>query len=198
MHAPIGHPGLSPRSPISYAYTNFCNLVCTMDIANGMYRFCTSHSYSKKEFKLKGQYREIWSNIKGGAIEDFRESVNNALRMKMMIKTVDGMTFILPTHTVEVYSDSLSFGIDTEFDGVPMRLLDQGEMKQLSNRLDQVYSQAPDGAYVGTEYKQNQPFFLTSFLVNHQGVVHRQIDEGGKLVNTPFNADYVSLWVEQQ
>ncbi len=195
-HAPIGHEHINPLHSISYIYNNFCDVVCTMSLSMGVQRFCSSNSYSKLDFFVKGSYDRIWDNTNQGDVKLMEELVRCAAPMKVIIKAKDGFTYIIPAHTVEVYDDDRSFAIDTEYDGFPCRIKDLNSIDVLDKKLKEVTRISPLESHAGTKYQHDKPFFLTSFMISENSICQREIDDGGNLVNKIFEFYSVEVLAE--
>ncbi len=197
-HAPMGHDQINPLHCLSYIYNNFCDVVCNMSLSMGVQRYCFASSYANLEFFVKGEYERIWDDKNKGNIALMEELVRAAVPMKVIIKARDGFTYITPVHTIEVYDDGESFGIDTEYDGFPDRIRNFGEIFELNSRLQEVANKSPPEAYIATNYQTGTAFFLTSFMVNNNAICHRKINGAGQLVNDIFEFESVAVYAQMR
>ena len=197
VHSPLGHDELGGVTPLSYAYNNFCNVVCTMSLSHGIQRFCSSRNYESINFLTKNKNREIWNSQNSSDLNLLKEAVNQADRMKLVVKGKNELTYIVPIHTVELYDDGLSFGLDTELDGIPFSLINFEYMESLSKKLDDVSAASPKEAYINTRYQSNVDFHLISFYLGKSGICQKAMGPDGKMQTVTFDYEYFKIYAEK-
>jgi len=122
VHPALVTDKLPQMNLLSYVYNNFSPVVCTMSLADRMERYYSADAYSEIKFRANGHYSRIWKGPGGDYNTAILEAVKSGLKMKALIESTDGYTYILPLHTVEVYEKEFDFNAETEFDGYPERL----------------------------------------------------------------------------
>jgi len=99
------------------------------------------------------------------------------LNIKTVIESDDGYTYVLPIHTLEVYQEEGVFAEETEYDGYPEQFRHFYEMEKLGERFTEAVKKMIEGQYVLTGYAFSKPFFLTSFIIKKDEILHRYYDE---------------------
>ncbi len=196
VHPPAGHDELPQQNMLSYAYNNFSPVVCTMSLSDRMERYYSADAYSEITFVANGRYRKIWSGPGGGYNSAILESVRSGLKMKALIESNDSYIYVLPIHTLEVYEEERDFFAETEFDGYPERFRHFKEIELLGKRFTEFVKDEPNAPYAHTGYDFSKPYFLSSFLIKRDSVLHRVYDENYKLSFEEFAISKVEIWVE--
>ena len=170
VHSPVGHSALGIRSPLSYTYNNFSDIVCTSSQSERMERFVSSNIYSEMKFGTKGKYAVI---IENGDVLDhdlLDNIVNSCGRLKVKIKSTEGLIYICDVHTIELYDDRKSIGLDTTFEALPESLFDFEYIYSLGEQLSSVVFGGDAKVGLGTEYKFDVDFRYLSFLISNRSV----------------------------
>jgi len=194
VHAAVGHD-IQSNQCLSYAYSNFSSVVCTSGLTSRTKRFFSANTYRTMEFKTSGLFREIWSMASGGSILDIYQAVKSGCRMKVKIESHDNSVYILNLHTIEVDVDSGLFFAESEYDGYPEELRKIDQIRHIESLFNQ--AQEKSGIHSpSTNYCENSNFFLTSFRVYEDHILHRFIDVQGNVRDETFSAKDVTIWQE--
>ncbi len=195
VHSACGHSEIYQNQVLSYAYNNFSNVVCTCGIATKTKRFFSSEIYSMMEFNIKGRYRKIWCKEEGGNIDELLQAVKSSKRLKLKIESQENYTYILPLHTVEVDKTANVFYAETEYDGYPEELRRPEHIVDIEGMFDRAMKSS-DINSPSTGYYENSEYFLTSFKVYKERIIHRYFDSDNKVKERPFHSNKVSIWEE--
>jgi len=196
VHPPSGHEQISQFNMMSYAYNNFSPVVCTMSLSDRMERYYSSDAYSQVHFRANGHYKKIWTGPADGNISDILESVNSGLKMKAIIESTDGYIYVMPLHTFEVYENDNKFVAETEFDGYPERFRYFKDVEMMGQRFTDFTRETPEIIYAQTGYEFQKPYFLTSFLIKNNSILHRIYDKDNRLHLVDFSFKKVEIWAE--
>ena len=180
VHSACGHPDVEQTQILSYAYNNFSNVVCTSALLDRAKRFYSAETYATMEFNTTGLFRKIWSGEGGGDIEALSAAVSLSRRLKLKIESPDRCIYILPLHTVEVDVTARVFYAETEYDGYPEEIRDFSAAYDIENLFSKAVNEAGINC-PSTNYCRNSHFFLTSFKVYKDRLVHRYFDKNNKI-----------------
>lgn len=195
VHCAVGHPDIHSNEVLSYAYSNFSSVICTCGLASRVKRFFSNATYRTIEFKAKGRFKPIWFYNEGGEIVKIHEAVQAGCRLKAKIESHDGYTYILNLHTVEVDLTAGLFFAETEFDGYPEELRNPAQLDHLQTLFYQAQHQSGI-SHPSTNYTSRSDFFLTSFKIYQNRILHRFYDDNGVVKERVFDAKNVSIWQE--
>ncbi len=199
-HSPFGHKRLKADGVLSYAYNNFTDIVCTMSLNKQLHKFYSSFAYSSLVFHCKNTYSQVWDNINGGDIKDIEKAVRSANNIKLMIENQDGLIFIMPAHTVEVYqSDGEAFfSMQSEYDGIPEMLTKFPLALEVDKQIKNIANTVTTENYVSTDFFGNKPYYSLSFIIMGDSVWQRVIGENGELVQQAFDTKSFKVFVEEK
>jgi len=195
VHAACGHPDLYQNQVLSYAYNNFSNVVCTSGLVSRTKRFLSAKSYATMDFNTRSCYESIWSLEDGGELEMLLEAVRKGLKLKLKIESIDDYVYILNLHTVEVDICAGQFFAESEYDGYPE------EIRQFSqiHDIEKLFVKAEKERGIrspSTNYYQNSEYFLTSFKVYNDHILHRYLDDEGNIRERAYIPKAASIWQE--
>ncbi len=196
VHPPVGHEQLPQMNPLAYAYNNFSPVVCTMSLAGRMERYYSADAYSEIKFLANNRFKKIWCGPGGEYSAAILESVASGLKMKALIESVDGYTYVMPLHTFEVYEKENDFIAETEFDGYPERFRLFKDIEVLGGRFTKFMKENPGIPYASTDFDFSKPYFLSSFLIKKDSILHRMHDQDNKVHLVDFKYRKVEVWVE--
>ncbi len=199
VHGAYGHPNIEDNQILSYAYNNFSNVVCTSGMINRYERFYSSHAYGSLKFITRNKYNKIWqsnSNNNNNNIDSLLNSVKNGLNLKLLIKSIDNYTYILPIHTAEIYEKEKRFSIYTEYDGYPESLRHFELISQLSDTFDSLINTNQEYQYPVKSPINNSNFFLTFFYFNDNSLKKVTTSESGYIDDVKFDYEKVEIWSE--
>ncbi|MEY8203536.1 MAG: hypothetical protein RPR40_00565 [Bermanella sp.] len=196
VHPPVGNDDVYYSQPLSYAYSNFCDVVCSMSMGMNTRRYSSAFNYSRLDFLCKGSFKEIWNDSGCWDTSYLQQAVSSGMKLKVIIKSSSDLYLILPVHTLEVYQGMQKFALDTEFDGVPNILLDFNEMCVVDEKLKNTVKNLCMVDNISTQYIKNTSFFLLSFVVTSHSVEKRYIDEQGRIVTRSYPYQSVQIYSE--
>jgi hypothetical protein len=197
IHQAKGHINIDESNTVAYAYNNFCNLISTCCLKDQLGRYYSAYAYASIEFKCRGNYKKIWSNIEKNNIKGVSNAVNNGLNLKLKIEDNDGYIYIVPVHTVEVYDNGQYFTLETEFDGYPENLRHFSTLNDLGKKFDNVISKGIDKGYPSIEFHKTE-IFLTSFsIMRSEVVIHRRLTPDNKIVSEEMDIKSLEVWSEE-
>lgn len=195
VHAAVGHNDIKSNQPLSYAYSNFSSVVCTSGLTSRTKRFFSANTYRTMEFKTKGVFTEVWSMATNGPILGIHHAVNSGCRMKVKIESHDENIYILNLHTIEVDVDAGLFFAESEYDGYPEELRQVEQIRHLECLFNDAQNKSGISS-PSTNYCENSDFYLTSFRIYNDHLLHRSFDEKGNVIEKAYNAKNVSIWQE--
>ncbi len=195
VHSACGHADIDQRHILSYAYNNFSNVVCTSTLLDRAKRFYSAHTYATMEFNVKGDFQQVWSGEGGGDIEVLYEAVRLSKRLKLKVESAEGRNYILPLHTVEVDKTARVFYAETEYDGYPEEIRDFSATYDIEDLFEKAVNESGVSC-PSTNYCKNSNFFLTSFKVYKDRIIHRYFDGNNNICERAYLAKNVSIWQE--
>jgi hypothetical protein len=188
--------GIKNTNAISYAYNNFSNVICTSCLTENLERYISSYPYSSIRFHTRGNYKKIWCYKDPNNIDVISEAVKEGLRIKIKI-TLDGYTYIVPAHTIEIFGNEKTFTLETEYDGYPERLRHFQAIVDLGAHFDSKIDECSANQYPSINFTKNK-FYLTSFLLRQDGSLLQRVfnDQGGfnRFIVSPVDFE---LWAEE-
>ncbi len=199
VHSPIGHKLIKISTPLSYAYNNFSDVVCTMNYAEKMQRYVGVMMYSRIQFKTKGNYRLAVNGAneeKNINYEVLNEAVENALNIKLIICDNNELIHVLPVHTIELYEDKKDIGIDTNFECVPTLLYNFDYFIKLEDRLKEAVKDQPVGVSPGTDYMFNSQFSILSYVVIGNDIFKRVLNSEGIIEDALISYKWFKIYCE--
>jgi len=195
VHAAIGHNDIKSNQPLSYAYNNFSSVVCTSGLTSRTKRFFSANTYRSMEFKTRGLFTEVWSMASNGPILGIYQAVKSGCRMKVKIESHDNTVYILSLHTIEVDIDEGLFFAETEYDGYPEELRQVDQIRHIESLFNDAQEKSGISS-PSTNYCENSDFFLTSFRIYSDHLLHRFVDGKGDVKDEVYKAKNVSIWQE--
>ena len=161
VHPPFGHDERDNIYSLSYAYNNFSPVVCSMSLSERMERFVSSDAYSSIKFFSTKHYKKIWSVGRVDEVKNVYKSVSEGGKLKALIESDDGYTYIVPLHTVECNISDESFSAESEFDGYPEKLRYFKKMEDLGGIFQKNMNKRDYIPYQTTDRRYNTAFFKT-------------------------------------
>lgn len=194
VHSASGHPDIDNRQSLSYAYSNFFDLVCCFGLDQKVCRYYSSFAYDSIKFITKGSYSRVWSTRHGGDIKSIHEYVANAHNFKVIIKSLDGCIYILPVHTLEVFNKYDGFNLYTEFDGYPESMRDFNNLSILSDNMNLKLKALDKEGYPSLNFMNDINIFSTHFVFDSEILTHKYSGvDSLNFSHVPF--EFIELWV---
>ena len=177
VHASVGHQEIEQGQSLSYAYNNYCDLVCLSGFDKRVVRYYSAEAYTRMEFVTKGEPRTVWHSGRAHSndLSALFQCVNSAVKLKAKIVSQDGYIYIMPLHTVEVYQDLSGFVAYTEYDGYPEYLRHMHEHAELQAKFAAVRASKPGDYYANTAFLTGMEFFTTHFILTAEHLKHRHL-----------------------
>ncbi len=192
VHASVGHLDIEQGQRLSYAYNNYCDLVCLSGFDQQVVRYYSAEAYTRMDFKTQGSSQCIWRSGESD-LNGLFSCVNNAQQLKIRIESLDGYVYVMPLHTVEVYKDLSGFVAYTEYDGYPEYIRHFDEHHELEEKFKSVRESKPGEFYANTSFLNNMEFFTTHFVITAEYLKHRYLKDGD-WVNVDISARSVSIF----
>ncbi|MEY8214517.1 MAG: hypothetical protein RPR97_08545 [Colwellia sp.] len=197
VHSAFGLPNIEENKIVSYAYNNFANVVCTSEITDRYERYYSRYAYGSLKFITRNKYNKIWESTNNNKnFYDLLNSVRNGLKLKLLIKSTDNYTYIIPIHTAEVYEKEKRFSIYTECDGYPEKLRHFEEILEISDILDSMIVPNRKEHYPIKSFLKKCSFFLTFFNFEENSLKKQSVSESGNISHIKFNYEKVEIWSE--
>ena len=178
VHSPIGHP-IDTVTPLAYAYNNFADVVCTMSYTDRIQRYVTTKIYSRIQFKTKGDFKlaiDGCSTAKYIKYDLLNSSVENALKIKLVICEDSDVIHVVSVHTIELHNDEVNFSIDTNFESVPSLLYNFSYFMGLENKFNKFLI---DSENVSTKYLKESDFSLISYTISENNIYKNSLNKDG-------------------
>ncbi len=198
VHSPVGHESIGVTTPLSYAYNNFSDVVCTMNYADKIQRYISSNMYSRMQYKTRGDYKAV---ICGGGdsiinYEVLNTAIENSLNIKMVICEDNNLIHVVPVHTVELYDDKISVGIDTNFESVPSLLYNFNFFDKLECQFNNAIIHSPKSTKVSTEYMANSSFTIISYMISNNDIYKMVLNPQGEIECTIISYQWFKVYCE--
>ncbi len=195
VHSAYGHSNIENDQIVSYAYNNFSNIICTSAMNNRYERFYSSYAYGSLKFKTRNKYNKIWESNNNN-IDGLLNSVKNGLNLKLLIKSIDNYTYILPIHTAEIYEKEKRFSIYTECDGYPDKLRHFELISKLADNFDSMITPNLEKQYPALNFIKDSNFFLTHFNFENGLLKKQTVSKLGDIRHIKFDYEKVEIWSE--
>ncbi|MEY8213551.1 MAG: hypothetical protein RPR97_03600 [Colwellia sp.] len=199
VHSPVGHKPIDITTPLAYAYNNFSDVVCTMNYENKIQRYVSTKIYSRMQYKTKGNYRLAVDGLNESSSIDhhlLNNAVENSLKIKMIICEDDSFIHVVPVHTIELYEDQLSVGIDTNFESVPSLLYNFNYFDKLEANFNERLKDSPESKAASTDYIGNSHFTLISYVIVGSDIRKLVLNSQGKIESTIITYKWFKVYCE--
>ncbi len=198
VHSPMGHGLIKTETPLAYAYNNFSDVVCTMNYADRIQRYCSTKMYSRIQFKTKGNFKLAIDGVNSQKTIDhsiLNDAVENALKIKLIICEENNLIQVVPVHTVELYEDQRDVGIDTNFEAVPSLLYNFEYFYRLEVRLQEVLDSEGTGI-ASTDYIEKSQFTLISYVIIGSDIYKRVLNTQGQVEDIAIPYKWFKVYCE--
>jgi len=170
-----------------------------MNYANKIQRYVSTKIYSRMQYKTKGNYKIAVNGVNDSSNIDHKlldNAVENSLKIKMIICEDGDFIHVVPVHTIELYEDQISVGIDTNFESVPSLLYNFNYFDKLEVHFNERLKNAPESQAASTDYIGNSPFTLISYVIVGSDIRKLVLNSQGKIESTIITYKWFKVYCE--